>query len=654
MNVLNGRHQTIGFVTNWGGQSGYALIPEVEAFLEGMRTTASACGWDVVVIGEDFLPSDEAEWCAAWVRNHLDGAAALAAYVDETQTARLLGWQNEGMPVALVQGEAGAAAQALGGKALALLMAEGQAGGRAKRVAGGKNGKHEEKVGETLRHAESRALTAAEMRQRQNALTTQLLAALNEEEIWSALDTHLSRLGVRRLMVVFWQEAEPELSGQSVIFYSFGFEKDWQGQMFLTRQFPPPGWRGQTGGLCLRWLPLTAAGYGHGYLLAEGEDLSALQDAAQNLSFALHVSKLQQEAVEGKRMAEEADRLKSRFLSMVSHELRTPLNLIVGLSEILLRQKEGVRPPDATLWQDLERININAQHLGRLIGDVLDLVSSELGHLRLQHEPLDLGEVLAPVVVSGEQMAREKGLGWEANVPARGPYVMGDRTRLRQVVLNLLSNAVKFTFRGSVRLDVQVQDQQVIMAVRDTGMGIPPAEQDKIFSEFGRSDAAVRRGISGIGLGLAITKELVERQGGKISVYSSGKEGEGSTFSFAMPLLKPFSAELAAESGCAENGLPALLLTESVEDAVGLGRYLRGRGIQLEVFAAQPESAWLVHLLSRQVGALILDARLADRQGWQILSMLKRHAATENLPVLVCTTAPEQGGGAMLELDYQL
>ena len=156
---------------------------------------------------------------------------------------------------------------------------------------------------------------------------------------------------------------------------------------------------------------------------------------------------------------------------MVSHELRTPLSLIVGLSEMVLREQQE---PSGAAFRDIEQINISAQHLARLIGDVLDLASSEAGQLRILREPLDLAEVLNVAVKIGEQMAHEKGLEWEAQLPPRGPFVIGDRTRLRQVTLNLISNAVKFTPAGRVILKVSVAGEQVLVSVSDTGIGIPP------------------------------------------------------------------------------------------------------------------------------------------------------------------------------------
>src|SRR5258706_5666956 len=144
---------------------------------------------------------------------------------------------------------------------------------------------------------------------------------------------------------------------------------------------------------------------------------------------------------------------------MVSHELRTPLNLIAGLSEILLQEREqGARALPGPYRHDIEQIYASAQHLGRLIRDVLDLASSQVGQLSLSNELLDLGETLEMGAATGQQRAAEKGLSWQDSLPTTGLWVWGDRTRLRQVALNLVSNAVKFTSSGQVSLQVEMQD----------------------------------------------------------------------------------------------------------------------------------------------------------------------------------------------------
>ncbi|MGA2490280.1 MAG: substrate-binding domain-containing protein, partial [Anaerolineales bacterium] len=225
-------------------------------------------------------------------------------------------------------------------------------------------------------------------------------------------------------------------------------------------------------------------------------------------------TQLYRQAAEGQRLAEEANRLKSRFLSMVSHELCAPLNLITGLSELTLKDTESQKSLNN---DNLKLMHITAQHLDDLVRDVLDLARDEMGELRLVCEPLDLAKVLDAVAVVGEQLACEHGLGWRAQVPAGLPLVWGDPTRLRQVVLNLINNAVKFTEKGEISLLVMAGKELLTISVNDTGLGIPPAEQGVIFDEFRQSDRTAARGYGGLGLGLAICKRLVKMHGGEIA-----------------------------------------------------------------------------------------------------------------------------------------
>jgi len=382
-------------------------------------------------------------------------------------------------------------------------------------------------------------------------------------------------------------------------------------------------------------------------------DDATVYDALRNyISDALHGILLYEQAQHARQQAEEADRLKSRFLSMVSHELRTPLNVIVGVSEMLLWEQGGFQ-------QELARIHASAQHLDGLIRDVLDLASSQVGQLRLVREPLDLRQVLEIVTQIGAQMAQDKGLRWVTEIPEALPSVWGDRTRLRQVALNLVSNAFRFTSEGEVTLRVETAPGWITVSVRDTGIGVPPDDQDVIFDEFRQSERTAQRGYGGLGLGLAISRRLVEMHGGTIGVHSSGKEGDGATFYFMLPTMA-LTQQVGSPSDdrTREKRRRVTILSSQAGSAANLGVYLSDRGYIVEEIpitdARSPDDPehWLNQVLLNLPGAVILDAEPAKEYGWTLMRLLKENPETQNVPVLFYSLLQEDGSGSMLALDY--
>ena len=386
---------------------------------------------------------------------------------------------------------------------------------------------------------------------------------------------------------------------------------------------------------------------------------SARRSATQ-ISAALEGLFLREEIREAWQKAEESNLLKSRFLSTVSHELRTPLSLIVGTIEMMQREGMGQIIPGGAAGdafrRDLESIRTGAGHLAHLIGDVLDLASSQAGELRLTCEPLPLAEVLGRVAALGEPMARERGLAWRMDLGGGPegalPLVWGDRTRLQQVALNLISNAVKFTTKGTVSLWVEVGLQDVMVAVSDTGMGIPLAEQELIFDEFRQSDRAAQRGFGGMGLGLAISKRLIELHGGRVGVLSTGAEGSGSTFYFTLPIL--------AEAAAAPHELPqrgdAVLLLTDCEPAPGtssaaLRDHLLGRGFKVTTLAVRECPDWLAQIVAAPPGAIVLDYEPVSEHAWDLMRVLKLDASTNDIPVLFYALG-EDSQGSVLAMDY--
>jgi signal transduction histidine kinase/methyl-accepting chemotaxis protein len=262
------------------------------------------------------------------------------------------------------------------------------------------------------------------------------------------------------------------------------------------------------------------------------EAVALVQTLANQSVLAIQNAMLFQELAEKSRQVEEASRHKSEFLANMSHELRTPLNAILGFTELI---QDGIYGEvSEKVQQQLERVRANGQHLLGLINDVLDLSKIEAGQLELQTAPFALADVVRSVESTVGSLALAKQLDLRIELPASLPIVEGDARRIAQVLLNLVGNAIKFTEAGAVTISAHETDGAVEVSVRDTGPGIPPAEQARIFDAFHQVDSSSTKKQGGTGLGLAIARQIIELHGGQIGVAS--QPGEGSRFFFAVPL----------------------------------------------------------------------------------------------------------------------
>jgi len=228
---------------------------------------------------------------------------------------------------------------------------------------------------------------------------------------------------------------------------------------------------------------------------------------------------------------EDASRHKSQFLANMSHELRTPLNAILGFSELMLDGVYGEVPE--RMRGPLERMQSNGKHLLGLINDVLDLSKIEAGQLSLSLADYSVDELVRGVYGAVEPLATEKKLSLSMSVPPGLPPAHGDERRLAQTLLNLVGNAIKFTDAGEVTIRASTANGWITVSVRDSGPGISATDQATIFQEFQQAKTPIRREEGGTGLGLTISKRIVELHGGRIWVESS--LGQGSTFSFMLP-----------------------------------------------------------------------------------------------------------------------
>jgi signal transduction histidine kinase len=229
---------------------------------------------------------------------------------------------------------------------------------------------------------------------------------------------------------------------------------------------------------------------------------------------------------------EAASRAKSEFLASMSHELRTPLNAILGFTEIILDDMYGEVPPH--LKEPLADIQTNGRHLLRLINDVLDLSKIEAGRMELAISEYAPADVVEAVRSSLRGLATEKGLELLVSVPPDLPGATGDGKRITQCLLNLACNAIKFTREGHVEIGVSHEGATLRYWVADTGIGIPADQLEEVFGEFRQANASVAGEFGGSGLGLSITRKLVELHGGRI--WATSEPGKGSTFTFTVPV----------------------------------------------------------------------------------------------------------------------
>ncbi|MDT8305539.1 MAG: GAF domain-containing protein [Anaerolineae bacterium] len=263
------------------------------------------------------------------------------------------------------------------------------------------------------------------------------------------------------------------------------------------------------------------------------EDAQIQTSLANQIAIALQNATLYQEQLETTEQLREFDRLKSEFLASMSHELRTPLNSIIGFADVLLEGIDGELNP--RMEEDVRLIRNSGEHLRNLIGDILDMSKIEAGMMDLRYEPIDLAAMETEIraFARTQMMTYDKDLEFELNISPEAHIVSADRTRFKQVLFNLLSNAIKFTAEGSVRLDIGREEDDVLVTVEDSGIGIEHANIPIVFEQFRQVDGSLTRTAGGTGLGLPISKSLVELHGGKIWVES--EVGKGTKFHFTLP-----------------------------------------------------------------------------------------------------------------------
>jgi signal transduction histidine kinase len=386
---------------------------------------------------------------------------------------------------------------------------------------------------------------------------------------------------------------------------------------------------------------------------------------------------------ENNQKLRELDQIKSRFFANISHELRTPLTLLLAPLETLLHRFS--RALDQETREMLMTMHSNGMRLLKLINDLLDLVRLESGRMEVKHEPLEVAEFLRGLASAARQVADDKRLRLETLVdPALGT-VLGDRDKLEKIVLNLVFNALKFTPAGGrVEMRAEKLGEQLVLTVADTGMGISEKNLPHVFDRFWQADGSSKRKYQGVGIGLALVKELVEIQGGRVSVES--QEGKGTTFRVALPYQKAELAQIPqpevvpkpAPDGAASSGtvtseewlanlyrraelFPALTPVEAslrpvetmgngrlptllvADDEPDMRRFLKSQlSPHYRVLEAVDGQQAVEKASQFLPDIILLDMMMPEKDGLQACREIRDHTPTQSIPIILLTARADE------------
>ncbi len=368
---------------------------------------------------------------------------------------------------------------------------------------------------------------------------------------------------------------------------------------------------------------------------------------AQKMELMLQTDELSEQNIEldlQKKQLDEANRLKSTFLSNMSHELRTPLNSVIALSSVLIRRLQGTVPDEE--YGYLEVIERNGKNLLSLINDILDLSRIEAGRQEITLSRFSVTELVEDITAMIEPQAREKGIALLNHIPGDLPPIRSDFSKCRHILQNIVANAVKFTEEGTVRISAVQMDDTVRIAVADTGIGIAADRISCIFDEFRQADESTTRKYGGSGLGLSIAGKYATLLHGGIAVEST--PGKGSTFTIRLPLtcdapgMDPAENESRAlDADPPQTGFPdcrgkCILLVEDSEPAViQMTDILSGYGCR--VLVARNGKEALERIENTLPDAMILDLMMPEVDGFEVLKQIRGAEKTARLPVLILT-----------------
>ena len=370
------------------------------------------------------------------------------------------------------------------------------------------------------------------------------------------------------------------------------------------------------------------------------EEITLLESAANLIGSRLDLQESEQALRQAKEAADLANRSKSTFLATMSHEIRTPLNAVIGMTSLLLTTRLDAQQQDY-----MSTVETSSEALLDLINDILDYSKIEAGHIEVEETPFPLADVVIETLEILARAAAEKKIELsyllDANLP---PVILGDCTRLKQVFINLVSNAVKFTAHGEVLLRIGAETAEGVrrfrVAVSDTGIGIPPEVQGRLFKPFVQADSSVTRKFGGTGLGLVISHRLVELMGGELRLES--ETGKGSTFFFSLP-LRAGELEESFEGpvvGTSLKGRRALIVDDNATNRMFLRQQMRLWEMEPAEVASAAEALEFLESV-RGIDLLLCDYQMPGMDGIELARRIRGVGAYSNLPIILLSSIIE-------------